>query len=163
MPWQCIRQLRGQVERAEQLAVRDPPWALPMRHTDEKPAMDLHRLDIPEPEEDDAEAPGADDSSNSSSDSYSDQEAAASGSEDLDLDDDDEAPLPFRARESDKLHLQHFVGASGVVPYCRDAPFANMLQEGAQLLQTRGQWLEICQKCKRQATRCHREEASKEL
>ena len=66
--------------------------------------------------------------------------------EEVEIDDAD-MPFPFRARGKGKLHLQHFICATGVVPYCRDTPFALMLQEDAQLLQTPGQWSEICQRC----------------
>ena len=67
-------------------------------------------------------------------------------SEEVEIDEAD-MPFPFRAREKGKLHLQHFICVTGVVPYCRDTPFAAMLQEDAQLLQTPGQWSEICQRC----------------
>ena len=44
IPLQCIRQLRGQVEVAEVLAVSGVPWALPNLLSEREPQMDLPRI-----------------------------------------------------------------------------------------------------------------------
>ena len=140
IPWSVVRQLCGQVEPAEQLAVRGPPWALPSKKGGAEPILDLSKLD-----DADTDKPKVtSDSSSSSSSSGSDQAEGADNGSDEDPG-DDEVPLPFRAREGGKIHLQHFFDDSGVVPYCRDKPLINFLREAPHWLEI--DISEICQEC----------------
>ena len=137
IPWSVVRQLRGQVERAEQLAVRGPPWALPSKKEVAEPILDLSKLD-----DADTDKPKVtSDSSSSSSSSGSDQAEGADNGSDEEPG-DDEAPLPFRAREGARYTCST---SSMTAEPCRDKPFINFLQEAPHCLEI--DISEICQKC----------------
>ena len=145
--WKVMRQLRGQIAKAEVFATQGPPWALPNPAAAEEPELDLSRME--EWSKGDFDVDGATaDKSTSSSDSYSEDESASDEPEEEQDAQDAELPLPYRARAKGKIHLQHFVGTTGVAPYCRDTPFANILQEGSAVLGSQGQWTLICKTCR---------------
>ena len=57
-------------------------------------------------------------------------------------------PLFFRgAKQSGKLHVQHFLTKEGAVPFCRDTPFAEFTQEDAEAIKAPGARDELCAKC----------------
>ena len=143
---QCIRRLRGQVEVAEAMALGGEPWAVPSSAKAPPQEMDLSKINslaeapVEDGEDIDSESSAASSSSSSSSSSGSDSTVAMAT---------EEIPLLFRVREGGKVHLQHFIGAAGAVPYCRDSPFgATLLQENVVWMKTTSHWQQVCKSCR---------------
>ena len=167
IPAEAIRQLRGEVERAENFAIMRPPWAL---HSRCVPVLDLAAMDAlgVDPSASAAISPqlpiisvsaqtagepfiavpapkAGEKSSTSSSSSSSYSESCTSSDEEKDLE-GMELPIPFRAWEKGEIHLQHFKDSTGLVLYCREKPFPDFIHEAEQILEENGQWAMACKK-----------------
>ena len=154
--WPDMRQLRGQVLRAEMLAVGGPPWSLKAVAVDGGTStFDLSKIDAMEEK---AGKTSSDEGSNEAADekteqasSDEDSRSAASAEESAEQEEDGggsdiadaDAPLPFRTRGDGPIHLQNFLSPAGAVPYCRNAPYTGYVQED------KGAWDELCLNCKR--------------
>ena len=159
IPAEAIRQLRSEVERAENFAIMGPPWAL---HSRCIPVLDMAAMDAlgvdpsasasisPHLPLRDASAQAsfepliaipapkarAKPSTPSSSSTYSE---SCTSSDEEKIVEDMELPIPFRAWEKGKIYLQHFMDRAGIVPYCREKPFAKYIHEAEQILEEDGQ------------------------
>ena len=148
IPWEAIRQLRHKVSLAETFAIMGPPWALAVTILNQ-PSMDLSGLDslgldaLPESKP----ATSARDSSPSPSSTSSSSQSGSNSSDKGDIGETD-LPIPFRACRGGKIHLQQFLQPSGIIPFCRETPFAKFFQEGIAVLEAPDQWELVCRKCK---------------
>ena len=144
LPWDIVRGARGHLDSAESLATSGPPWAMDAHTRDQSSKQSQERIDAKIIELGEVKA-GDDTSSSSGSATSSEAE------DDRDSDEDDkdiDFPNAFKIATKGRYHLQHFLLESGIVAYCRGAPFREPPEAVDEDDVLKNSW-NICRNCLR--------------